>query len=215
MGATVTPEAGAFLGVFDELVRVTGSATFERIEARPFSVTQGVPVFVTLWYAEGTSGQVRLNCRYGTEGADPSSLLAGPVANPSSQTSNAAGTIDQVSVEAVGGAYVARFRWTPGETSSAANVGIGPFSDAGEDVIALGAQVETGRRTSFMPDGSRSADALTLLPGEGTYDILLTFDDDSTQGINGVAVTEAGWLVPVSSLNRPTVKTIAGTLTGP
>lgn len=54
---------------------------------------------------------------------------------------------------------------------------------------------------------TRAADALTLFPPAGTYDITVTFDDDSTQVLTGQTVTGSGWQVP-TNLNRPYIKSI-------
>lgn len=48
---------------------------------------------------------------------------------------------------------------------------------------------------------TRPADALTYFPGAGTYDVTVTFDDDSTQELAAVEIDEDGWTVP-ANLNR-------------
>ena len=60
--------------------------------------------------------------------------------------------------------------------------------------------------TSGAP-ATRPADALSLAPGAGTYDITVTFDDDSTQVLSGVAIPASGWAVP-TDLGRAIIKRI-------
>lgn len=55
---------------------------------------------------------------------------------------------------------------------------------------------------------TRQADALTLLPAAADYDIIFTFDDDSTQELSSETVTGSGFAVP-TDLNRPVFKEVA------
>jgi hypothetical protein len=73
--------------------------------------------------------------------------------------------------------------------------------------LAQGEPIPTGTR-----DGSttqKAADALTLSPNPGTYDITATFDDYSTQVLSGVVIGGEGWVVP-TNLNRPYVRSLSG-----
>jgi hypothetical protein len=95
----------------------------------------------------------------------------------------------------------------------------GPAVPAGQTLVSrvriAAPQLEqNSKRTTpiITPQNStatRAADALKILPDAGTYNITVTFDDNSTQVLSGQVITGAGWTVP-TNLNRAYVKTIAG-----
>ena len=75
-------------------------------------------------------------------------------------------------------------------------------------------QIEVASSTSSFIDTTttavtRDADVFTLFPAVGTYDITVTFDDDSTQVLAGQVITGSGWAIP-TNLNRPYIKSIKG-----
>lgn len=71
------------------------------------------------------------------------------------------------------------------------NFGVG--TDAGSPIITAGSAV------------TRSADAITVTLPSGTHDITLTFDNDSTQVLDGKS---GNYLLPADLLNRRTIKTL-------
>jgi hypothetical protein len=80
-------------------------------------------------------------------------------------------------------------------------------------IYLWGQQLEAGASASSLIDttaaaATRPADALILNPANDTYDITVTFDDDSTQLLAG-EVASGGWAMP-TNLNRSYNKTILG-----
>ncbi|ADZ72404.1 phage head spike fiber domain-containing protein [Polymorphum gilvum] len=93
----------------------------------------------------------------------------------------------------------------------------GDESNENVNIDVFGPQCEPGNKaTSYIPttgsSATRAADALTLAVEDGTYDVTVTFDDDSTQTLSVIVVDGGGWGVP-TDLDRPHIKTILGVAT--
>jgi hypothetical protein len=96
--------------------------------------------------------------------------------------------------------------------ASTINTGIGNFSTGwanGNNLYAWGAQLETGALTSYMPSGSRSADALVLDwssrgIADGSHTVRYTFDDATYQDVS--TTVASGTATVPTNLNRRWIK---------
>ncbi|MDB5254271.1 MAG: fibronectin type protein [Parcubacteria group bacterium] len=97
--------------------------------------------------------------------------------------------------------------------------GVTPYNgDNTSTAIIYGAQYEQGassgwyssHASSYIPTtaaaATRGADIFTMKLPAGVTSVIVTFDDDSTQTFTGLSA--GNWVVPVTSLTRPQIKTI-------
>lgn len=156
--ATTTQLTGNYLGQFPGVLVATAGGTFHRIEtSNTFSWTLGTPISFRAFYAVGTSGRARVTLRDNVAAAESS--FTGLVGNLST-TSTAIGTFSNVqNIDWGGGVYELRATLTPSATTGNARLGIGPDSNtSGQDIIALGAQLEVGAfPTSYIPTSGATA----------------------------------------------------------
>lgn len=213
-GSTHSAYAGTYLGVFDDALHVVSAgANFHRvIIGSNTTVTSGTPIGIVMYYSAGTSGSVRIVVRDVTGGN--SSIVSGVIGSEA-VSQESAGTITNLSCVTEGGIVECTFTFTPNFTNNSLQIGLGPDSaTSGEDVIFYAGWAETAVPgttpilTTQAEGESRAADVLTIFPAAGTYDITVTFDDDSTQLLAGEVVTGAGWAVP-TDLDRAYIKSIA------
>ena len=174
-----------------------------------FSVTNTVPVYVRVRAKSGTSGRIRITCRDITAATE--SVLRGEFASPSVELSNAGAISAFVNTLLPSGDREFTFTWTPNSTSAVGNLGVGPDSTtSGEYIDIIGMQATTEFSEWIMGGAStfaQAADAGVLQLATGTYNITVTFENDSTQLFSSVSVTAPGWAVP-TNLNRPVLKQI-------
>ena len=195
VSSSVTPEPGIFLDLFDDAGRVASSGNDSgRRETGVVDFVAGTTYAITFWYAAGTSGRVFLSARASSSFAG----LRGPVGAPASAPGSL-GTLTPSDVAVyANGVYRVKATFVPALTSPG-RLGIGPDSaTAGDDVLALACQMETGlyHSSPIVTTGntaSSASDAMSLIIPVGPANISVTYLSGSTLNI----ATEAGGSVPL------------------
>lgn len=155
------------LGVFNGVqVASTGSGWNRLEEGVSGTATSGETLAITVWYRGGTSGNCRITLRNSTVAAE--STLQGPVGALIVASANAGAVTILSQTSLPDGTHEVQLTITLTANFSFFSVGIGPNSTtAGEDIIALGAQVERSETPSqYIPtNGSpvnRAVDVLSI-----------------------------------------------------
>lgn len=207
-GASSSAAAGTYAALFDDpyTIASTGNANGGR-QNDSVSVTSGQAVTVIVRYAIGTSGKFMVRL------IDPNTFNATKVSN-SGSLSGLAGSADAGAVADIVDTDFSdhrelKVKFTPNFTGPL-RVRLGPdSSSAGENVIGIGAEVIAGDVGRFLPNPTedstiaRAADNLDLDIIEGGHDLVITFDDDSTQTVNSVS---AGSYDVPTTLDRRVIK---------
>lgn len=182
VSSSVTPEPGIFLDLFDDAGRVASSGNDSgRRETGVVDFVAGTTYAITFWYAAGTSGRVFLSARASSSFAG----LRGPVGAPAS-TSGSLGVMTSNDVAAYGDGVFRVKAILVTSLTSAGRLGIGPDSaTAGEDIVSLGCQIETGPyHSSPIPTlgstVSSVADAMSVIVPAGPANIVVTYASGST-----------------------------------
>ncbi|MGV8956045.1 MAG: hypothetical protein ACOH2M_33445, partial [Cypionkella sp.] len=111
-GGTQSVLDAPFVGLFSAAMSIaSGGSPNARITGLSFAVAQNTPYYVTLWFAAGTSGRVRLTL--GEFAIAGYSHLAGPVSSPYETTGAAKGVATLSGVRALATAYQTQVVWTP------------------------------------------------------------------------------------------------------
>lgn len=203
------------LGLFDGVEIASQGAAFHFSAAGQVALTSGAEYTVTMIYKQGTNTRIRLFIFDGTLG-----MVWRYIGIPGALVQENTDHVSAISLqeeEIEPGVFRAVVTFTTSDTVFAGLVSLGPDSStAGVNVIGLAGQTEAGGTATSLTlsDGTpatRAADALTLSPAPGTYDITVTFDDDSTQLIADEVIGGGGWVVP-TNLSRPYIKSITGAL---
>ena len=196
-------------GLFNPLRSISGGADWNRRLAPEFSVTNNTPVYVRLRVRDGTSGRLRLVLRNNTAATE--SHLKGAFSAPIVDLSDAGEISDVVNRLLPNGDRELTCTWTPNATVATAEIGVGPDSaTSGQTIDIIGFQATTEFSEWIMGGAgtvAQAADVGVLQLATGTYNITVTFDDNSTQLFSGVSVTAPGWAVP-TNLNRMVLKQI-------
>lgn len=168
-----------FVGLFNQAQSVaSGGSVNARTTCPGFPVTAAATYAITLWYAAGSSGRVRLTVN--EQGVAGYSHLAGLVAAPAATSDNSKGELALSSVGTMAGGHEARLFWVPNFTGNAM-VGLGPdMADTGADVLAFGGQVEAiGHTSPIVTNGiaaSRAPDILSIDLPAGSHVPTIIFD---------------------------------------
>ncbi len=201
-GATIENQTTLSLGIFYGTKVISGGFDWHRINDTNLSVTSGTDYSCTLFYKVGTSGNVLLNLRDGTNSTE--TRIGGTIGSCSVLRENA-GIAALLSEELIGdGVYRMQVKFTPNATISTFSFGGGPYSTtSGEDVIILGGQLEAGSfATSYIPTSgataTRSADIADIAtanfgynPKAGTIVVEFEqFQEPSDAGSRGVTGTD-------------------------
>ena len=179
-GSTNTNRNDNVLGVFSGLNVVSNGQTWNRATIGA-TLVSGNTYATTVFYKEGTAGNVRITCRANgvesTIGGQAGSLNVG---------SEYAGPLTLLNEEDYGGIRKVTFLWVPG-SSSGVSFGIGPNSGvSGESVIAYGAQLETGAfPTSYIPTSGSTVTRAADFASASSF----KYHQNSTQGTLYVAFT--------------------------
>jgi hypothetical protein len=206
---SATPLAGPILGIFDTPMLVadtTGSAVARLRHPITPPVTNGMLYALTYWVQAGnTSTMVAIAGGDGGRSRLTIALDTGTAAG----LTQGRGPMALTEVVRYGtDIYCVKALWTPSFTG-ACEVAIGPGTGVmGDTIIALGAFAEPGSAftSPMIGDGiasSRDADSLTLHLPAGTHELTFTFDDLTTQVIEG-----AGGDYAVPALARSTIRSV-------
>ncbi len=175
------------------------------------TIASGTAYYATVYVKAGTSGRVRVLFR--DSGTANETKITGAFGALSVSTT-AAGTLTGITqtLQADGVTIRIYCVYMPNFTGSV-QVCVGPDSNtSGQGVTLLGAQIETGGYTSFITTGAsattRNADALTLIPGGTTDDVLVQFASGNTQTLLAQDVS-GGFAVP-TNLDEDYVVMISG-----
>ena len=157
------------LGIFPGMLVASNGQTWHRATAgNVIPLTNGVTVFFTVYCRPGTSGMFRVEIRNVSAGTG--STISDFIGGSSPTKTETAGSIsidsDVLLDDGISRKMVVRF--TPNFTGNCQS-GAGPASAvAGEDIILLGAQIETVAPTSYIPT---SGSAVTRAAGIAQSDI--------------------------------------------
>ncbi|MGO4854934.1 phage head spike fiber domain-containing protein [Phaeovulum sp. W22_SRMD_FR3] len=203
-GATLTGLSLNALGTFPGLKIASDGQSYHRASAGNVNWTSGNTYAVSAWYKAGTSGKCRVVMRDSAGAIEVSvSGLVGALSLGSSAGGNVFGIVNTALGD---GLYKVTFLFTPNTSTTSGRPAIGPHTvNVGEDVVALGIQVEAGTvPTSYIPTNggavTRARDICTVdvsdlgiaagctiavkgrfdgltQPAPGTNDRILSIDD--------------------------------------
>ncbi len=169
---------GNYLGAFPGVRVASTGGTYNRLNA-PCDLIAG-SYYVTMWFKLGTSGKARCSLRSPT--GEQSNVIFDGVASTVDHSAAPVGTIDDIRMISFGDqVWQLTFRLIA--NVSVNTLGLGPYSEVvGQDVIALGAQVEGNGPTSYVATAgaavTRQADVgqsdVGNLPLSGGFWILIS-----------------------------------------
>lgn len=188
-GASVQQMSLGAMGLFDGVEVVSQGAGWNRLMHRATpSITNGQAIEVTAWLRLTSSPVSRIVLRNTASRAESHAQLSGGAMVALTQAAGALFAM-QAELQPDGVTWKIAMTMTP-NADGALSLGIGPGSStAGEAIIALAAQVETGAVSTTFTQGVRAQDVLTLPIPTGTYDLRYVRGDGSAHDVTGAAVT--------------------------
>lgn len=191
------------LSPFPGMSIASTGASFHRTNHPNVLLQSGVTYAISIWFQPDTSPNFRLSFR---SMSGNQTNWGGTFAAPQALSQGVAGTVssyDQTTT--VGGSIMLRVLFTPNETTDY-SIGLGPFSEtSGASLTVLGAQLEQATHPSSYintigTSQTRAPDLIGTTGLNGTYDVHVTYGDDTSETFAAQTVSDGYW--PTLSQNH-------------